>query len=84
MVWGGLRVRVGMAYGYISAKKPLNTGVCGVWGLEWGACMAPCGGAHGVIMVCMERHGAHGAHGASWCAWGIMVCMGLHGVRGAW
>ena len=25
-IWSGLRVRMGMAYGFISSKKPLNTG----------------------------------------------------------
>ena len=26
LIWAGLRVRMGMAYGYISSKKPLNSG----------------------------------------------------------
>jgi len=26
LLWRGLRVRVGMAWGYVSSKKPLNTG----------------------------------------------------------
>ena len=29
LLWRGLRVRVGMAYGYASCKKPLNTGRAG-------------------------------------------------------
>jgi hypothetical protein len=27
MIWAGLRLRIGIAYGYISSKKPLNTGM---------------------------------------------------------
>ncbi len=33
LIWAGLRVRVGMAYGYVSSKKPLNTGRADYFGV---------------------------------------------------
>lgn len=28
VIWAGLRVRMGMAYGFINVKKPLMSGLC--------------------------------------------------------
>ena len=48
VIWAGLRVRMGMSYGYASIKKPLNTGPCcseGGSGGGWAGAGAGRGGA---------------------------------------
>lgn len=33
LLWAGLRVRIGMSYGHVSSKKPLNTGRADYFGV---------------------------------------------------
>ncbi len=50
-LWRGLRIRMGMAYGYINVKKPMNTGTeCRMYWLRTAA-------AHrsGNVAVCQQR-----------------------------
>ncbi len=75
LLWRGLRVRVGMAYGMVSSKKPLNTGRADYFGvLANGAARVSALAAPGQVGQCMASW-HHGDVQSRACCTGCIIIL---------